>query len=544
MVNINSSELNYMIFRYLHESGFEHTAFNFIHESGLMKDSSIDANSVPPGALITFVQKGIQYIEMEANLDNEDVDEDFKFISPVDLLTKDVHELKVVVEEKKKQKAAAEELEKQSKEKEHDKGKAIVVNDNESDRKRKVSFNLADKLILGGLFLGTIGGYIILRGYVLGPAPIDVSSPSRPRACGVRSSDVLVLEGHTSEVSTCAWSPAGSLLASGSGDSTARIWTIADRTNRATAQHRITRVCVLNHAEGRPNEKNKDVSTLFLLDGTLLATGSCDGIARVWQPNGELKSTFSKHKGPIVCIKWSNNGDYLLTGSFDSTSIVWDVNADEPKQQFKFYSGPVLDVDWRTNVSFASGSADSKVYVCKIGQNQPVKILSGHKGEVNCVRWDPTASILASGSDDNTVKIWRSKKEKHVHDFTDHTKEIYTIRWSPTGPATANPNKQLLLASASYDATVKLWDVNSGKLLSSLNGHREAVFALSFSPNGEYVATGSLDRYMHVWSLKDDKIIKTYSSNGSIFDISWDKKGDKIAACTSNKRVCVLDFRM
>lgn len=80
-----------------------------------------------------------------------DVEEDFTFISPVDLLTKDVNELKLIVEEKKKQKAA-EEHEKQSKEKEREKGKAIVVKDDESARKRKVNSNLADRLTLGGKF--------------------------------------------------------------------------------------------------------------------------------------------------------------------------------------------------------------------------------------------------------------------------------------------------------------------------------------------------------------------------------------------------------
>ena len=50
-----------------------------------------------------------------------------------------------------------------------------------------------------------------------------------------------------------------------------------------------------------------------------------------------------------------------------------------------------------------------------------------------------------------------------VHNFTEHVKEIYTIKWSPSGPGTQNPNQQLLLATASFDATVKLWDVAAGR---------------------------------------------------------------------------------
>nr|GME00240.1 F-box-like/WD repeat-containing protein TBL1XR1 isoform X1 [Ipomoea batatas] len=69
MLSITSEDLNYLIFRYLHESGFTHTAFALGYEAGIHK-STIDGNLVPPGALVKFVQKGIQYLELEVNLNN------------------------------------------------------------------------------------------------------------------------------------------------------------------------------------------------------------------------------------------------------------------------------------------------------------------------------------------------------------------------------------------------------------------------------------------------------------------------------------------
>ncbi|KDO79054.1 hypothetical protein CISIN_1g008467mg [Citrus sinensis] len=374
---------------------------------------------------------------------------------------------------------------------------------------------------------------------------MDIATTSASESFEIPNSDVTILEGHTSEVCACAWSPAGSLLASGSGDSTARIWTIADGTSNGGAQNGPLNVLVLKHVKGRTNEKSKDVTTLdWNGEGTLLATGSYDGQARIWSTNGDLKCTLSKHKGPIFSLKWNKKGDYLLTGSCDKTAIVWDVKTEEWKQQFEFHSGPTLDVDWRNNVSFATSSTDNMIYVCKIGENRPIKTFAGHQGEVNCVKWDPTGSLLASCSDDVTAKIWNMKQDKYVHDLREHSKEIYTIRWSPTGSGTNNPNQQLILASASFDSTVKLWDVELGKLLYSLNGHREPVYSLAFSPTGEYLASGSLDKSMHIWSLKEGKIVKTYTGNGGIFEVCWNKEGDKIAACFANHTVCVLDFRM
>ena len=67
---LTSDTVNYLIMRYLQESGFSHTAFVFGHESSVAR-SSIDPNLVPPGSLVSFLQKGMQYLEMEANLDGQ-----------------------------------------------------------------------------------------------------------------------------------------------------------------------------------------------------------------------------------------------------------------------------------------------------------------------------------------------------------------------------------------------------------------------------------------------------------------------------------------
>ena len=103
----------------------------------------------------------------------------------------------------------------------------------------------------------------------------------------------------------------------------------------------------------------------------------------------------------------------------------------------------------------------------------------GHTNEVNAIKWDPQGKFLASCSDDMTLKIWSMDRDNSVHDLSAHQKEIYTIKWSPTGPGeikklksgclctyvitgTNNPNMNLVLASASFDSTVRLWDVERG----------------------------------------------------------------------------------
>ncbi|XP_073122416.1 WD40 repeat-containing protein HOS15 [Henckelia pumila] len=568
MISLTSAELNYLIFRYLNESGFAHSAFALGYEAGINK-STIDGNLVPPGALVTFIQKGIQYLELEANFSNDDLDtdEDFQFLNPLDLITKDVHELQKIVKEKKeaKRKEKSKGKEKDNIENGQEHGHAIPMEkekeiakekDNEKHprekekierEKEKATGKEKEKSLEGAGVANHSGDEVNGRleeiATDIGSEPMDICTRVDSLSYEISSSDVTVLQGHTSEVFACAWNPAGSFLASGSGDSTARIWTIdgPSSSNMQNGPHNV----VLRHFKGRTNEKSKDVTTLdWNVDGTLLATGSYDGQARIWSRDGELISTLNKHKGPIFSLKWNKKGDYLLSGSVDKTAIVWDVKTGEWKQQFEFHSAPALDVDWRNNTSFATCSTDSMIYVCKVGENRPIKTFSGHQGEVNAIKWDPTGSLLASCSDDSTAKIWTMKQDSCLLDLKEHAKEIYTVRWSPTGAGTNHPNRQLVLASASFDSTIKLWEVDVGRLLHSLNGHRDPVYSVAFSPNGEYLASGSLDKCLHIWSVKEAKIVKTFTGNGGIFEVCWNKEGDKIAACFANNVVCVLDFRM
>ncbi|XP_076918869.1 WD40 repeat-containing protein HOS15-like isoform X1 [Bidens hawaiensis] len=611
MINMNSQELNYLVYHYLHESGFTHTAFTLGYEAALNK-STLDGNVIPPGALVTFVQKGIQYLELEANLscNDSDIDEDFSFIQPIDLITKDVYELQQMIKEKKQTAQKSENREKsrdhreheqehsREKEKEHprekdkelsrerekevelehsrerekerhhvrerekkmeienhrekeekekqmrDKERELERVEREKDnakQKEKKNEDLADVRRDEDKMRVQHEENVTTEG----PDPMEIDNNLASMSTTIPNSDVTVLKGHTSEVFVCAWSPAGSLLASGSGDSTARIWTVRDGPCRSNSQYGPSNVAVLKHYRGRTNDKSKDVTTLdWNGEGTLLATGSYDGQARIWNQDGDLVNTLAKHKGPIFSLKWNKKGDYLLSGSVDKTAIVWDIKTGEWKQQFEFHAAPTLDVDWRNNVSFATCSTDNMIYVCKVGDNRPVKTFAGHRGEVNAIKWDPTGSFLASCSDDSTAKIWSLKQDTCLHDLKEHTKEIYTIRWSPTGPGTNNPNQQLVLASASFDSTIKLWDVETGSLLHSLVAHGDPVYSVAFSPNGEYLASGSLDKCMHIWSVKEARVVKTYEGSGGIFEVCWNKEGDKIGACFSNNVVCVLDFRM
>ena len=77
-MSVSSEEINFLVYRYLQESGFSHTAFSFFNESTIPR-SNINGANVPPGALISLIQRGLQYKEMEAHLNEVSLNMIFSF---------------------------------------------------------------------------------------------------------------------------------------------------------------------------------------------------------------------------------------------------------------------------------------------------------------------------------------------------------------------------------------------------------------------------------------------------------------------------------
>lgn len=140
--------------------------------------------------------------------------------------------------------------------------------------------------------------------------PAQEESMDVDQSIEIPASKATVLRGHESEVFICAWNPTTDLLASGSGDSTARIW---DMSDTSTAPNQLVlRHCIQKGGTEVPS--NKDVTSLdWNCTGTLLATGSYDGYARIWTTDGQLADTLGQHKGPIFALKWNKKGNYILS---------------------------------------------------------------------------------------------------------------------------------------------------------------------------------------------------------------------------------------
>ncbi|ETV76106.1 hypothetical protein, variant 1 [Aphanomyces astaci] len=526
---ITSDEVNFLVYRYLQESGFSHAAFTFAYESQLAK-SSVISTEVPPGALISFIQKGLLYVGIEAHVNEDGTERECE----ADITLLNPHICRVAQSVSRGSSSSGGKPGKRKRKADDGSGSTTTglgLTSNSPD-------SVHDPALTPTTTTATTTTTVSATNE---PSPSSHSTNPTTDSADPPAADttMIVLRGHEKDAFSCSWKPRQNTLVTGSSDATARIWDVPpDFSTPATG---------LTLAHGSDGATSTDVTTLeWNMDGSILATGCYDGHMRLWSgTSGALLQDMAHHTGPVFAVRWNPSSRVVLSASLDSTVSLWDIQASSKLAQMTLHDGAsILDAAWKDDATFATCSADTTIRLTNVDDAAgPCVTWKGHTDEINAIHWNPPATVLASCSDDTTVKLWKVTDATCVYDLTDHTKEVYTVRWSPTGPGTAQPNRTAVLATASFDMTVRLWDVQVGQCTSTLQ-HDNPVYAIAFSPNGEYVASGCISGAVQVWSLQTGGVVKTYQGQGDIFEVSWNHDGTLISACFSTGEVVVIHFRV
>ncbi|RAO72618.1 uncharacterized protein BHQ10_008630 [Talaromyces amestolkiae] len=170
------------------------------------------------------------------------------------------------------------------------------------------------------------------------------------------------------------------------------------------------------------------------------------------------------------------------------------------------------------------------------GWSAEMQTLEGHSDSVRSVAFSPNGLLLASASDDKTVLIWDISAGSLEQILNGHSSLVQCVAFSPDSQ---------LLASASSDRTVRLWDITTGTLRQTLKGHSSRVRSVAFYPDGTLLASASDDQIIRFWDTATGTIEQTLEGHsGGVRCVEFSPDGRLLASASDDKTVRLWDTTM
>jgi periodic tryptophan protein 2 len=253
----------------------------------------------------------------------------------------------------------------------------------------------------------------------------------------------------------------------------------------------------------------------FSPDGRAVATGSQDGRVKLWSvTNGFCVATFGEHTSAVTSIAFAAN-DIIVSASLDGTVRAFDIRR---YRNFRVLVGPpprrqfgAVAVDDAGDL-IAAGCIDTfEVIVWSLRTGSVLEVLAGHKGPISGISFRPRRGTLATASWDRTVRLWDMYERKGSCEVLEHSKEALAVTFRPDG-------KELAVATMSGE--ILLWDAEQGSVVGTIDGSRDAAAGrlrdsrtvaqhhgffqtLSYSADGRFLLAGAASKHVCVYHVRE-----------------------------------------
>ena len=267
----------------------------------------------------------------------------------------------------------------------------------------------------------------------------------------------------------------------------------------------------------------------FSPDGTYALTASDDNTVRLWNANnGNYIKTIAEHAANVNCAIFSTSGEKVVTSSEDGTAMLYDFGKDETRVIFNQDDCSIDYAEFNYDDTKIAIVTNQAVYI--LDESFTIKckrdIQDIHDDLITSASFSPDGESIATSSHDKTIKLWNVSTGNILHSFEGHSNIVKDVVFSPDG-------KYIL--STSSDNEARIWNTGNTQEESVIHSGLKVIASATYSPGGKYIAAISATGKAIVWDSSSLDTICTFGIDDMANSIVFNQAEDKVVVASDGK---------